>query len=318
MFSRNTLAVDIGSFYIKMVYGKKLLGELHINEFGIITTPNFSFKNGYLLDIKLISSKIKEFLIFKKIKPNNISFVIHSTDILLRNFEIPVMNKKNIRDAVEWEMGKCLKGTINDYYLSIESIGRNNKTVETLGVIVPRNIINQYELLCSLLGLKIKYIDIAVKCALRFYKGKSNEFIVMDVGHSSARISLYSKDKIFANREIICEIDKTKEKTVFKDNEIFGVSKSYLKHSVGINNIFKNFEEMTRYYESIDREKRIKSIYLIGGGSTCKEISEYMMENFQGGKELLGDVDYKKVGFNNIFKENIRLYINAIGLLLRK
>lgn len=297
--------MDIGSASIKMVYGTRILGKTEIKGFGILPTPKLSYENGYLKELEVIIQETKEFIKNKRIKPDSISFVIHSTDILIRNFNLPVMSKANIRATVEWEMEKFLNGSVKDYYISFEIINKKDRNYEILGVMVPKVIIDQYGVLSQYLGVKIKYVDIAAKCALRYYRENNGEFVIMDLGHRSARISLYSNNKIFVDRELVYDMSMW--------------NREVTQQKVDVNNIIKNFEQIISYYLSIDREKRINSIHLIGGGSNSEIIRNYLLQNFGAGMVNFSDkaISANK-GFGNIFKEDTRLYVNSIGLLLRK
>lgn len=307
LYRLNMLFVDIGSANIKIICGRKFFGKLIIDEFGMISTPENSLKNGYVIDACKISSKINEFIKNKKIKCNYISFVIHSTDIYNRNIEIPIMSKENTRAAIEWEMDQYIKGSITDYNLSFELLGKSKKSSTVFVVIVPNAIIAGYGQISNIMGIKIKFIDVAVKCVLRFFKGKSSEFVVMDFGHESIRTSLFVNDRSFADRELAFDRDAVGLETL---NIISG-------KEINIRNSFKQYEAIIQYFHTLYMKEKIDVVYVIGGGSILREINDYIIENIDISTYEFGFFDKSMVNFDEDLRSNIRFYINTLGLLLR-
>jgi Tfp pilus assembly PilM family ATPase len=307
----NRLFVDIGSAYIKILYGRKGLRKIIINSFGMLTTPENSFDNGYITDTNSIAKQINIFLKDKKIKTNNISYAIHSSDIISRKLEIPRLGRRAVKETIEYEMDQYIKNTIKNYDLSYEILEKKDKQYRLLAVIVPKHLINQYGLLSDVLKMRIKYIDVATKCVLRFFKPIASEFIVMDFGNESTRISLYANRELFAERELIFKRG-TKDKTYLMNNAQIIEDKE-----TKLDSVFKHFNQIIEYYH-INGNSSIDKIFIIGGDSESKELREYISNNFGLSKNFFNSMNVVSRNYDIEFRKSMVFYINTLGILLRK
>jgi type IV pilus assembly protein PilM len=310
----NSLSVDIGSSYIKLLYGSCLLGKLNINELGNIATPVEAYRNGYIENVYKIFEVIAEFIKNKKIKPRSVSFVIHSREIVSRNLELPIMDYINLEAMIKWEMNQYINGSMDEYCLSYEIVEKQKNTYKILTVIIPKKIVDSYIKLSEMLNLKLKYIDVSSKCLLRVFKRAGEGVVVIDLGHESIRISMFDKNKLYLDTELInaiyrCSInydETSKESGLSLYDEVEG------------DICFKKFSQMIEFYNSNNFNRSIEKIYLIGGGSEYKENIEKAKEffaKFEWGK------DWTKQKYriaNEDYNKKINIYINCLGLLLRK
>jgi type IV pilus assembly protein PilN len=308
---RNRLSVDIGSAYIKILYGRKSLRKILINSFGMLATPENSFRNGYITDIDSIAKQINIFLKDKKVKTSNISYTIHSSEIISRKLEIPIMGSKSLRETLEYEMDRYIKNTIKNYNLSYEILEKKDKQYRLLVVIVPKHLINQYGLLSDAIKMKIEYIDVATKCVLRFFKPIASEFIVMDFGNESTRLSLFANKELFAERELIFKRETKDEAYLMNNADIIEDKETKL------DSIFKHFNQIIEYYH-IKGNSSIDKIFIIGGGSESKELSEYISNNFGLSKNFFNSMNVVSRNYDKEFRKSIVFYINTLGILLRK
>lgn len=317
LFKNRSLYVDIGSAHIKILDGSFCLGKLNIHDHALIPTPKNSFKNGYIMNADLICDRIKEFITYKNLKINNISFVIHSSDILIRNISTPVMNKNKLNETVEWEISQFIKSTLKDYCLSYEFEKENRKMYKILCIVVPKAIINQYESIGKILKLKVKYIDIASKCLLRLYKKVDPEFVVIDFGNESTRLSIYSNNRIFADREIFCEADDYYE---IMHNEYAAASEEPLSEKRILNNknMIKQYEQMLRYYFSLNSKGIIENIFFIGGNQSNSKYIDDINTAYNLSANKMNLTERLNINSDDGFKNDIIFYINALGLLIRK
>jgi type IV pilus assembly protein PilM len=122
MYRRQKLAIDIGYSYIKMLFGgnKKILHE------ALIKTPENSIEDNKIVDIEKIYNAINDYILGNKINVKSVSFSLHGQDVVIRHIEIPIMEKKKLRDSVEWEANQHLPESGTNYYLDYEINDKEN------------------------------------------------------------------------------------------------------------------------------------------------------------------------------------------------
>jgi Tfp pilus assembly PilM family ATPase len=266
--------------------------------------------------------------------------VVHSSDILIRTIKLPIMSRSNILKSIEWELRNYTKGAITDYYIGYDILGKEqvkvqeirdireqgkecqkghrkeNKVFKVFFVVVPKTIIDQYESLAKLIGAQIKCIEIASICAARFLQGLSKSYFVMDFGYESVRISLYEGNSIFADRELLFKKPNNLEGSAIKTN---ASSSNVFLNSIpnkNLEDIFKNISQMTDYYLSIDTNHNISAIYTSGGLAVDSRVCEFVENTSETASTSI--TDYKRIQADHKLNQNINIFTNVIGLLLRK
>jgi Tfp pilus assembly PilM family ATPase len=310
----NSLSMDIGSSCVKILYGRSLLGKVKIDKLGYIATPVGAFKNGYIEKLDKLFEVINEFISANKIKPGRASFVIHSTEIISRNLSVPAMKYKNLEKMIEWEMSQYINEPINEHYLSYEIVERSRDTYKVLAVIIPKVIVDGYIRLSGMLGLKLKYLDVSSKCLLRVFRGAGEGVAIIDLGNESIRMSIFDKDKLFLDTEF----SNGFYRCVKNSDVSFHEQKLTVYDDILSNNCFVRLQQIIEFYNSNNLANNIGKIYLIGGGSEYKENIEkakMFFYAFEGGKNLINQ-KYKIIKKEH--KENMHIYLNCLGLLLRK
>lgn len=168
-----SLAVDIGSSYIKIICGN----GRRVKFCGLVKTPDGSAKDGSINDIAKVRETIENFLNQNNIKASEISYTINGQDMVIRHTVIPIMEKSNIEKTIEWEMGQYLPENGLNYYISYEIIEKINtkekKACKVLAAAAPRAKIDKYVELTEALKLKLKAIDVNANCISRVFSHNS-------------------------------------------------------------------------------------------------------------------------------------------------
>lgn len=315
LYLKYSLSIDIGSYNIKIIYGGNYFGKIKIGDYGYVETPKGSFKNGYIKNVDLICDAINGFIKIKNIKPRYVSFALHSKDIISRNLSIPVLKGKNLEAMIRWEMNEYTNGSINDYYLSYEIVEKCKNIYKILTIIIPKRIVDGYIKLANRLGLELRFIDVASKCLLRVFKGSGDSIAAIDFGSNSMRMSIFDKDKLYIDKEFSYDINDLTVDFINKDEKnLRNIKFSEEK----IDNYFNQFRQIIDFYIYNNMKETIDKIYFVGGGSMSTEYTGKAMEHFLSYPWREEFINNRYKGFEGDFKENISIYINCLGLLMRK
>lgn len=341
MYIGQRLAIDIGSSSIKILFGnsKKIFHAT------VIETPKNSFEDNMVVDIEKIYCVIKDHIIENKLKARCISFSIHGQDAVIRHIEIPIMDKRKLGEAIEWEISQYLPEGGANYCIDYEIIDRvitnEKKVYKLLVVAVLKEKVERYAELSNKLGFKLKAIDIAANCTARIFtyrgafKKSINSIGVIDLGNKSSSIVIIENGKLFMEREIsfgieniIKEISKEQQISIEESTDYlikkFDFCNKNMEFDLDrkIMDLFKNgilnFQRAIEFYTAGKVKKNLDEVFVIGGGSGLRGIKNFLDSYLSSPVYLaysLEDLGRRMYCPGNI---KLSLYINAMGLMLRK
>lgn len=344
MFLKSKIAVDIGSRNIKILVGDKT----KIKHYGLINTPVNSYVDSRPVNTAALSKVIGEFLIDDKINTKNISFTIHGQDVIVRHVEIPVMDNKALKNSVNWEICQYLPQNGDNYYIDFQILDKLNngekKVYNILVVAVPKEKVNKYIEISESLNLNIDSIDISSNCIARvfnehFKKNSNSESIgIIHMGSNSSSIVILDSGMLNIEKEVNTGLRDIIEKAL-KDlnlNLDYDHALDYLKTDFDLNkidvdketdikikalydSIFYTFEKTIQFYTSGKTKKNLDRIYLTGSGSRINGLTDYLKTYFNSNVHYINSIeDLSLKIINNISFEESRLFINVLGLLIRK
>lgn len=336
----DTLALDIGSTFIKLMVGNRQ----KIKMCDIIKTPDNAMAENRILDTKTISDAILSYIKSKNIKVKNVSFVIHGEDIIVRHTETPIIDENGVRNSVEWEVRQYLPEDGLNHYISYEILDKIMTTEKSvykiLAVAAPKDKIESYLKIAENLKINIKAIDIFSNCIGRAFrelvvKMFVNSVGIIDMGGSTANMAVLDRGKLFIEREVPFGLD-TLIKNIeggspmpyeeafkeFSSNFSFNDAPDNSKLSNDVLNLFNeaftSFEKIVEFYAAGKLEKALDQIYVIGGASGISGIDKYVNDYLKSPATVINDPSklYLKVALPK--NCDIKFYLGTLGLLLRK
>lgn len=341
MLNRESMAVDIGDSYIKVLIGSRTKIKLC----GLIKTPEKSVLDDNLIETDSIRDSIRGFLEQNKVTPGYVSFALHGQDIVIRHLEMPFMDEKGLRKSVEWEIAQYLPENGMNYYIDYEILGKVNtkekKVYNLLVVAAPKGKINKFVELSYGLNLKLKSIDIGANCLARVFrqsvKSQNDETSIgiIDIGYRNSNTIILDDGKLFIEREIPFGVKNAVMEISKSLNTDDNASYEYLYNKFNFNNvtnenevdkrvqyIFENalstFEKVIQFYTTGRTKKSLDKIFIVGGGSGIPGINRYIKDYFGCPVYIVGSVDNLINGIKFPEGFDFKVYANAVGLLLRK
>jgi type IV pilus assembly protein PilM len=330
-----TVFVDLGSKFIKVIYGEKRLGKTMIKEYSMMEVIDGIVEYGNIKDINIIAEYIKAFINDKKVNPKYISFVIQGQDIVIRNIEVPIMSIKNIKKHIQWEINQYISGDTDDYILDFEIVekieNKHKKAYRIMCAMVPKNKIQKFVEIASLLDLSLMSIDISTNCTVRAVRNliskekESQCTAIIHIGNQNSEIIILHEGKLLIEKVIAFG-------TVDLSNEIMSMYKidvdranNYIFKKLSfentkfnsIDNALSIFSKVIQYALRDKERKAVDGVYILGGGSQIYGLKA-LIANYLKTSNI--EIDVKNEYKSLILPKgmDVKFYINALGLSLRK
>lgn len=332
MFDKNILAIDIGSYHIKAILGSGQKNSLFIANAITLKTPAETMQDGRIIDVNKLSNFLYNYLLNKGIKAKKVSFSISSPSVITREIVIPVVKETEMLSLIRYEIEQYLPIVMDEYdieYKLLEEYEEEGvKKARVMVGVVPKNLVQSYLELAKSLRMTPYILDVNSNSAAKLISrcSTSNEkqqsqqssIALIDIGYENINLSMIKNNKLCFNRlinkgsGIIDEGIDLREITL--DN-----SEPEAETSPWIGTIdgwLEDIQRIFQYYSNRGSNK-LDKVYLCGGGACIKGLAQYFGNTMGLSVELLKDAGSIKLS-KALTELDIRTYINAMGLLIRK
>ena len=319
--------------------------------------PEDAIYDGQIYHQSVVAENIEHFIKKKNIKKLNVKISISSSHLILRTFEIPKMEEKELKEAVKFELEHLLPEAIDHYVIDFTILEEYKKEIEdgdqTLVLKVqtaafPKSIVNAYLTTFNKAGLNIDIVDIQPNSIAKLFGGRKKliksfedeetidkNIAIIDLGNQKTTIIIIEDENVFLNRvinkggmnitNIIAEtldMDILQAEEWKLNNDILVQSTNEqldVAIKIEITEIIQEINKIIDYFISRSAQKRLNGIYLIGGGDKTKDVTKYLKKRLNVITKLGND--YKNIKINvdeSKFTEDLLYLCNIIGILLRK
>jgi type IV pilus assembly protein PilM len=240
--------------------------------------------------------------LFKKhilgdITTDRVAIAIPAYRTFTRSLQLPKLQPKEMRDAVELEAEQYISTPLEDLYLDYEVVRQTADGTELFVVAVPQVIVDSYLSLAQMMGLETVLIEPTLSSSGRLFSISSNSSeptFIIDFGSESSDISIFDQHvlvtgtvqgggEIFTNnikRQLGVTADAA---ALIKTRYGLGASKRQgeIKEALDpvLAQIVKEIRRMLRYYEErYGSERPVKQIVTLGGGANMPGLSEYFTD----------------------------------------
>lgn len=208
MFLKNNIytCIDIGSYALKAAQIKKT-GN---NSFKILDTklqklPRDTIADGIIKDEALLSSEIKNILDQFKKKTNYIITAVPSNELLIRNVEMPKLDKKEIKESLKWEADEQIPYAIENAAIDFFKVEEGTETIKYLISAVKKNIIDDFLAPFERNNISVEVVNTQPMALISLlnYQNECDDIVaVIDVGFSATQITIANKNNIYLSRTI--------------------------------------------------------------------------------------------------------------------
>ncbi|MDD3480954.1 MAG: type IV pilus assembly protein PilM [Patescibacteria group bacterium] len=332
---KDVLGLDIGTKLIKYVQLKNQGKLTKLVGYGTINVPENIIVEGVISEPEKLAEIIGKAIVdppWGKINAKAIVASLPESKLFTRIIELPSLSKKDIEEAVSYEVDQSIPIPSTDLYTDWEIIEEGKEKSLIFLAAAPRSIVNTYVQLFSEMKLDPLALEVslaAIARALIPKEKKNDPVIILDIGGSTTNIAIYDKGlQITGSHPVGAVTIKEELKAALnvtqKEADAF-VKKGITENSKASKIIMENFdkinteiERMVKYYKDRHKEKSIKEILLCGGLGAMNGLTSYM----EGKTNILTRVGNPWTNISiyplkPVPKSEAPQYSAAIGLCLR-
>lgn len=324
MFNKTTLSIDIGSSNIKLVEGKQEGDKLIINKAITIDTPEESFSDGKFINIITMKNYLESIIKKENIKAKRVIFTSKDISVITRILEVPYIKGEEMDSMIRYEIQQYLPLDFDEYiinYRHLEDFFREEVKMSRVSVAVyPKSMAKGYWDLAKELKLMPQALDLSSNAIAKLftsrksiqinskeYNNKDSTIVVIDLGYNQIELNIISKGILEFTRILMsgAKYLESKEAEVTEESNIDIMDRWNT-----------DIIRMIEYFKNKHRDRSISKIYIYGGASKLKGLSQYMQETIGIPVERIMNISNVKLepSANDI---EIDDYLNAMGAIIR-
>jgi len=347
--SKNFLGIDIGTFSIRAVEITKRKGYFHLSNYGELESSSFKRKNFQLfhrsaisLSNKEIAQGIRYILEETSIQTKEVSFAIPDFASFFTSFEIPVMDRDEIPQAIQYEIRPYVPLPVNELALDWAIIeGQPSSTpLKVLVVAIPNDVVVQYQEIAQLAELELKTLESEVFALTRALKNslKGRDDVkkvlgLIDIGSRSATCSiidggiLKSSHSFSTGGNELTEIVAKSLNIEYNKGEEIKIKRGIAPNQEEkvrkilaplVDSLLAETKEAFRTF-FIKEGKEVEKVFLTGGSATMPGLREYCSASLGKPVEILNpfsNIAYPKI-ISEIITRMAPSFAIAAGLALK-
>jgi len=344
--NKSYTGVDIGTSAVKIVDFKAAGEKITITKSDISPLPPGTVVRGEIKDHSIIANQINKVFNKMKLRPKNIITAVSSHDLLIRNIEVPNIGEKDIKESLKWEADNQLPYAVDIAALDYILVEKNEETVKYIVTAVKQKTVeNLTELFAriNLAPLVVNVQPMALMSLLEYQNQIDGNIAIVDIGYSGTQITIGNKDNILLSRTIDigsddftkviaedlsvdyerAEAEKIESGLKAKSNNYeelmsleLGNSFSEKNIETTINSLYQELNRSFDYFSVKNRGEEISKVYLTGGGSRLKGLSDFLEE--ESGREVSKINPLQNIEVNSLSNaycnERLDEFAVAVGL----
>jgi len=328
---KKILSLDFGSRNIKIALLEKKGEDTWLTNYSIISLPE-KFEYGgmvsFQLEDEIISQLIGWGLREAEINEKNVIITLPFSSSFFKIFQIPPIDPKELKKAINFEIRKYLPGKIEEFVYQWEIFKFHNDPKEVWSVCLfgfPQNFLEKYQKIIQSQKLKLKGVYFENMCLPKIFD--TSEWIALiDFGHLNSIITFASNGQIKFAKTLnlngqkftslysnILSLDFLRAEN-FKESFGIKLGPEYQDLTRGLFSFLNSFLiEIEREISDFENSYRVSidRIYFYGGNINIKGVLEYFVNFFKDRKVFI---------FNPFFKIKYKKELEPIiiqrGLIL--
>ncbi len=294
----NLTGIDIGSYAVKVVKIKgagdrRLLGAVGYSKLDHLAFPQESSR---------LSGILRTLFSAQRIKTRKVAAVLPGSSLTLMHMYLPKMPKKDMKEAVRWEMRKQISFPPDELVCDFTTIGEVKRGEESMLSLIAFGAQNgDVERLLKTMedaSLNPVAVDVVPMAMLLSFDHNNAweegaNYSMVDIGDSKSTLAIFKDRKLVFAREIpiggkeltnvvmnalscgedVAEAEKIKYGVVRSDESASGVVDAI---SGVIERLAAEMHRSFDYYQAQFREGSISKIFLCGGTAKLKGIDDFL------------------------------------------
>jgi type IV pilus assembly protein PilM len=160
---KETIGLDIGSSYLKVVQLKEKKGSYELAAFDMLQLPPELIVEGSIIDSLRLVESIREILKKSKIKAKNtvIGIAGHAS-VIIRRITLPEMTEEELSESIRFEAEQYVPFDVEDVNIDFQILGPKEEPgqMDVMLVAVKKDIINEYINVVREAGLNPVVVDV--------------------------------------------------------------------------------------------------------------------------------------------------------------
>ena len=293
--------IDIGSYALKVVKIKGKGSNRSLEAVGYSQLNHITLPQG---DSKL-SETIRNLFNAHRIKTKKVASVLSGSSLTVAHLYIPNMPKKDMKEAVRWEMRKHITFSPEELvcdFTTIEEVKRGDESMLSLIAFgAPKKDVKQLIKMLEAAFLEPVMVNVAPMAMLACFDYNNVwengvNYSMIDIGDSKSTLAIFKDRKLMFVREISIAgremtsvvMDKLacSEDVAEKEKIRHGILKSGESASGGgrrvvdaisgvVERLAAEVHRSFDYYHAQFRENSVSKIFLCGGSSRLKGIDDF-------------------------------------------
>lgn len=329
--------LDIGHDTMRIMQFDMSHKTPRLRGYGAVTFDPNAIVDGVIVRPELIAKAGVN--LFKKdligdISTNRVAVSLPASRAFTRAVQLPLMNEKDIAEAVQTETEQFIPAQVEDMYIDYTTLREDENGLEVFVVAIPKEIVDSYLNLTRMMGLEAVLLDTAIGASAQlFAQDKQSDIpsVLVDFGAGNTDITVYNHGLVvtgtvsFGGDDITTSIVRTlgvtpHEAMMLKSK--YGLSASNVQKQIisavelSLEQLMKEVRRTIRYYEQrYTKEPPIGQVVLMGGGANMPGLSDYLTERLRLPVRSFDPASHIEFGHLKPFYTADRLsYVTAAGL----
>ena len=196
--SKDTVGLDIGSSYLKVVKLKEKTGAFELDSFDRLALPPELFVEGSIIDSLRLVESIGELLKKAKVKSKTcVIGIAGHTSVIIRRITLPEMGEEELAESIKFEAEQYVPFDIEDVNIDFQILGSMEEPgqMDVMLVACKKDIINEYTQVVREAGLSPLIVDVNTFCIGNSYEinneiDTDRTIALVDVGASTVNINV--------------------------------------------------------------------------------------------------------------------------------
>lgn len=306
MASKSYLGIDFGHNSLKMAWVKNGAVKKLVDA----QMPENLIKDGQIVSIASLAELIKTTMKENGIKEKYAAVVLSTENAFVRNVSLPVMTADQLLYNLPFEFRDYFTEELHEYmfdyamYSTPDEILKSetsedgeeaNNAMHMLAVAVKKELIAELKELLAKCGLKADIIAPTVSAYRNIIRGyekhakESDEYCILDLGHKSIRMNIFSSEHHNATRELENGISLVEDAIALEKNVDKHLAHTYIlnnyencQNTEACNDVYNSIGvEIMRalnFYQFSNQGTKLNKIYVSGGGSEIKPMISVLRE----------------------------------------
>lgn len=284
--------------------------------------PENAIINGVIVNYDVLAKALHELFnerLIGTINTKQVACTIPTSHTFSRPMKLPLMDKKDIADAIKLEAEQYIPIPVDNLYIDFDIISEGTENIELLMVATPKAIIDSCTKFIKSVGLEPVAMEPTMNASARLFNladPTSNQpTILIDFGSVATNVAVFNKE-ILVNSTVSGGSDTLtslissqlgvglSEAYIYKSQ--FGIGPSNYQERILLaakpilNALTREVQKIIRYYSERfpDSHEKIGQIVTLGGGSAMRGFNEFLTNRL--GLPAKGLDPWNKIDFGKL------------------